>query len=138
MKLPNFFTRKNQTLRIRDLSLDEWGKKHKLLTAIRQGRTDEVRSLLDKGADVDAQDKSVTGLMCAVLQGNTAIVKLLLDKGANIGTRSASGWTALFAAASQGHADIVKMLLDKGANPNERDGAGGVPLIWAARRLSEN
>ena len=48
--------------------------------AVRQGRTDMVKMLLDTGADTNVQDdEGSTALMCAAEHGHTEIVKMLLN-----------------------------------------------------------
>jgi ankyrin repeat protein len=47
------------------------------------GRTEMVKLLLDKGANVEARsDDGTTALQLAVSNGNTEVVKLLREKGA--------------------------------------------------------
>ncbi len=55
------------------------------------GKTAKVKALLNKGADVNAQDKGVTTLMVAAFGGHTEIVKLLLDKGADVNAKFKDG-----------------------------------------------
>ena len=48
--------------------------------AVRQGRTEMVKMLLDTGADTNIQDdEGSTALMCAAEHGHTEIVKMLLN-----------------------------------------------------------
>jgi hypothetical protein len=101
-----------------------------LSTAASAGRTEEVKALLDKGADINERPGACnsdavtitgdgTALCCAAYYGRTATVKLLLDRGADVNTihtGSASGLTALAFATREGHADTVKLLIDRGAD----------------------
>ncbi len=99
-----------------------------------------VKSLLDKGADINALDEEgATPLIEAAGFGRLAIVKMLLQRGANLETRSNSGGTALHAAACDcalatmpDTYDVVKLLLEKGANINARDNEGYTPLMIAS------
>lgn len=51
-----------------------------LMFAVRQGRTDMVKMLLDTGADTNVQDdEGSTALMCAAEHGHTEIIKMLLN-----------------------------------------------------------
>ena len=74
----------------------------RLLSAIRYKRTTEVRELLEKGADADAEDSNgETPLVAAAAGGDALIVKLLLDHGADPSRRD--GWkrTPLSVATSE-------------------------------------
>ena len=52
-----------------------------LLTAAKQGDTNQVRDLLDRGADVNAKHKGgQTALMYAGFKGHIDTIKVLLDK----------------------------------------------------------
>ena len=78
------------------------------------GDADDVRLLLEHGADPNAQnDDGGTALMYAI--DDAAKVRLLLDHGAtNVDAVSGDGRTALtLALAHPGSADVVKMLLGK-------------------------
>ena len=83
------------------------------------GRSDVVRTLLDKGADVNAKTRSWrTALHEAAIHGKSDVVRILLDKGADVNAKTRGWWTALHMAAKSGKSDIVSILLDKGADVN--------------------
>jgi len=107
-----------------------------LQQAARDGQTETVRSLLDRGAGVDQNNlwTNETALMEAAKAGHFDIVKLLLEEHADINARNLKGETALMAAAGEGRADIVKFLLGKGAAVLTRDHSDKTPLMWAARK----
>lgn len=66
-----------------------------LLSAAASGKTAEVQALLEKGASIEAQDKSGrTPLMLAAQHGHADTVRLLLQKGAHADARDRSGLTA--------------------------------------------
>ena len=93
-----------------------------LLSAAKKGDAVAVKSLLDKGADVNAKTRySQTPLMFAAQHGHIEIVKTLLEAGADVNVTDTfyKSVTALSAAADKGHADIVKLLLEKGAKSKE-------------------
>jgi hypothetical protein len=124
-----------------------------LLTAlnwgqVNLGKVQEVRSLLEQGADPNARDLSgvkpesllqqmialitrrhsseyekVPTALCyasgsAVGRGSSELVKLLLDFGANVKMTENCDAPALLCAASQGDISSVRLLLDHGANAN--------------------
>lgn len=105
-----------------------------ILVAI-YGHTGTMRSLLNKGADVDARDRNgMTVLMLAAREGRQNSVKILLDKGADVnakGVGEQEGWTALMYAIREGHVKIVKFLLNKDADVNAKDKDGRTALSLA-------
>jgi ankyrin repeat protein len=87
-----------------------------LMVAARRGRTELVRLLLARGANIEAVDKNhYTSLMHAVRKGRVEVVKLLLANGADKELRN-DNTIFLVTAASSGHADVVSALLSAGAN----------------------
>lgn len=88
-----------------------------LLAAARKGDIAAVKSLLDKGADVNSKSPyGSTPLFFASERGHTEIVRLLLDKGADPNAKDTFyNATALTWAASKDRTEIVKLLLAKGA-----------------------
>jgi ankyrin repeat protein len=83
-----------------------------LLEAIQVGgNLEEVKALLDQGANVNAADKTgTTALMLAAKQGNSDIVNTLLAKGANINATDNYGRTALKVAAKSTYSEIENTL----------------------------
>jgi ankyrin repeat protein len=77
------------------------------------GRLEVCKWLLDKGSDVNMQDKDGrTALMWAA---NTECAKLLLDKGASLDHTEGEGWTTLMFAALADKLDLAQLLLSRGA-----------------------
>ena len=109
-----------------------------LVSATERGYASVVRTLLNKGADVDAAcdcpgfGGGWTALMIAALRGNTGIVQALLDKGANVNAKTASqSRTPLMIAALSGSTEVVGALLAGGANINAKDLNGKTALELA-------
>ncbi len=101
------------------------------------GNYDEVKNLLDQGADPNVKDytyysEGFDALFYASWHGHLHIVNLLLDKGANVNAVSADGNHAFTTAASWDHYEIAKMLLDRGANINIRNNLGQSFMLFAA------
>jgi ankyrin repeat protein len=96
------------------------------------GTYEEVKLLVDAGADVKAASKAgVTPLHVA--WRDEAIVRLLLAHGADVQAKTQMGATPLLVAASStSSAKVVKLLLDKGADPDVAENRGVTPLIAAA------
>lgn len=122
------------------------------------GNTPMVKSLLAKGADIearspkeflpkkhplarlgsdlegydeiDASDADIgwTALLRAATNGQEAMVRLLIEKGADIEARSPDYGTPLICAAEGNHEAIVEFLLKSGANAHAEDNFGWKPL----------
>jgi ankyrin repeat protein len=87
-----------------------------LMYAALEGQTEEVRTLLAGGADVNAKDAAGrTSLMLAVINMQHETVKVLLEYGADVNAGANDGATVLMLAASCGDPRIVQALLNKGA-----------------------
>lgn len=93
---------------------------------------DQVRLLVDAGADVFAQgaDGDSPGTV-ALAKGETAIRSLF--GGKNIGERDTVGNTILHYAAHRGSPRTVALLLELGAAKNARNVAGETPADLAKR-----
>jgi len=104
-----------------------------LRNAAKSGDINAVRTLLDKGADVNEKDGvGGTPLFWAVREGHTELAKLLIEKGADVNKGTNIGETPLYTAVSHGHTELAKLLIERGADVNKRDNAGWGPLFWAA------
>ena len=92
--------------------------------AAEAGRLDIVKTLITKGADVNAIDAmGRSALSFAAANGNKAVVELLLKNNATInatGKAPALG-TALGVAAAENREDIVNALLAHGGMPTQDD-----------------
>lgn len=107
-----------------------------LLFACRMGHAEEVRRLLDAGADVGEMtevsgDAGQTPLYAAVWEGHVEIVSMLLEAGAEPTATTPAchdDRTPLHIAAYTGQAKVVRMLLDSGADIAARNCVGYMPL----------
>ena len=99
-----------------------------LYIASSRGYADVVRSLADRGADLDTicedysdiylDDVKWTSLHLAIYKKHRDIAILLLERGANTEILSSFGQTALYIASSHGYTDGVRSLIDHGADVN--------------------
>ena|SRR2546430_1767550 len=98
-----------------------------------QDYTQIVRILLERGADINAQDQwGRSALMIAADAGYLDTVKLLLDWEANVHLKDMRGYTALMRAAWKGHLDIVNALIERGADVNGVDEKHGYTALLLA------
>ena len=92
-----------------------------LVAAVRVGKLDAVRALLDIGAAIDEPDGSdTTPLERAVLGNQMEIAQLLIAHGANVNHVGKTGMTPLLYAASIDFGDsaMIDLLLKSGARPD--------------------
>jgi ankyrin repeat protein len=99
-----------------------------LMYAAEIGSVEAMRLLIERGADVNAQNAfGSTALMWSV--SDPAKVRLLLDHGAQVNTVARSGRTALIIAAfTNPSAEVVRLLLAKGAKVAVMDQRHVTPL----------
>jgi ankyrin repeat protein len=98
-----------------------------------------ARLLLERGVDVNAQDKVAwTSLHWAAYKGRVEVAQVLLNHGANVKLETEVGETALH-VMSQGEYDsyergisTAQLLLECGVDVNARGKHGWTSLHWAA------
>ncbi len=113
-----------------------------LFCAAKEGRTDIVKYLLDRGANPRVQNHyGVSAIWIPAQKGMLEVVELLLNAGAE--THGApygnpadelniTGWTPLYAAMKSQKFDVVKLLLKRGADPNAVTKLGSTPFLLAS------
>jgi ankyrin repeat protein len=126
-----------------------------LISAVAIGAAGLVRDLLEKHADVDAQDndghtalmiaatlKGQALMIAATLKGQAKtqiaieqaipqIVDDFLAKNPDVNRQKKDGWTALMFAAARDHPEFVNALIAHGANPNLKNTQGMTALALA-------
>ena len=91
----------------------------KLFNAAQKGNLEEIRVLLDQGADINVRlgADQWTPLMTASREGQLEAVELLLQEGADPNIRDARfKKNAYHWALQYSHRDIARLLLENGAN----------------------
>jgi len=93
-----------------------------LLHASLEGRLDEIESLLDRHANVNAVAYGkVTPLYWASINGHHQCVELLLDRHANVNALGNNKDTPLHWASRNGHHQCLELLIDHGASKSITD-----------------
>jgi len=106
-----------------------------LIDPARRGDVQAVRSLLERGADVNAAEgDGMTALHWAADRGDTEVAVLLIAASADVDAKTRiGGYTPLHLASRGGHAPLIMMLLEAGGNPRAVTTTSGVtPLHLAA------
>ena len=100
-----------------------------------------IETLIDLGADVDAQrtDDKVTPLILAACWNNYMATHVLLERGGNalINTQKDIGRLPLVEAARRGFCNVAELLIEKGSNVNLRNKKGKTPLYFAVENKDE-
>ncbi|MFC1604420.1 ankyrin repeat domain-containing protein [Planctomycetota bacterium] len=87
--------------------------------AVKDGDTEQVKSLISKGIDLNALNVSLNTPLCvAVDSGNMEIVKLLVEAGANV---NAGSWSPLYTAVDNDRVAIAEYLIAHGADKHGDD-----------------
>ncbi|KAJ5605672.1 hypothetical protein N7510_008453 [Penicillium lagena] len=119
-----------------------------LQAASSRGYENVVRTLLEQGADINAQGGKYamvkggaygsSALQAACSRGHEKVVQILLEQGADVNAHRSGYCSALQDASSRGYGKVVQVLLERGANVNgQAGGAYGSPLRAACSRGHE-
>jgi ankyrin repeat protein len=105
-----------------------------LQKACEDGNLDEVKSLVEQGASVNAQsgDLGFTPIMGAADGGHADVLAYLISKNANLNFPDHEGSTALLHACWTDRTDCALALIAAGARVNYSSNAGRSPLMYAA------
>ena len=115
-------------------------KEHQLHEACTFGRINNVKRLIQEGADVNwkISTRGDTPLMSAALSAApnaVDVVRLLLDSGADVNSTSDGRNTALHYAAANNKDGVVRLLIERGAilHLKNNNGDPKIPLDIAKR-----
>ena len=103
-----------------------------IILAAENGNLSEVKTLLEKGANVNAMGPNSGAIHVAAFNGHLEIVQLLLKNKADTNVQDKQGYYPLQLAASKGHLAICNSLIKAGANIEAATLAGGTALHVAA------
>ncbi|HXK50025.1 MAG TPA: ankyrin repeat domain-containing protein [Clostridiales bacterium] len=98
-----------------------------------EGKTDLVKYLVDKGANISTRDREGSiPLQNAAIKGYFDIVKILVEKGSDVNYKDDNDVTPLHFACMSGNLELVKYLVEKGADVSSVSKAGRQPVFEAA------
>jgi ankyrin repeat protein len=99
------------------IAFAQGGEGDQLFEAARKGDVAAVKSLLDRGVDVNTKFRyGATALSYAADKGHVEVVKLLLERKADANVKDTFyGATPIIWAAQKGHAKVVEALIAAGA-----------------------
>lgn len=112
--------------------MDQRSLDRELYQACEEENLEEARTLLDQGANPNAEGFSwySCALQAAARRTSVELVQLLLNQGAKINTHGGYHGSALLGAAQYGNTEIVILLINAGADLNDR-GPFGTALAVA-------
>ncbi len=115
-------------------AVDQFGRTQ-LWWAAKDGRLEDVKRMLEEGANPNAADLDGEGpLHAAARWGQVAVAEALLSHGADPGAKALYGATPLQVSVLEAQVGAARALLSHGADANARDQFGKSPLHDAALR----
>jgi ankyrin repeat protein len=104
-----------------------------LVDAAKQGNREAVRTLVQRGADVNSTSADgTTALHWAAHNGDGELVSALVRAKANVNVNNRYGIAPIWLAATNGHADVVETLLRAGAKAETSRGDSGETALMVA------
>ncbi|ESO84810.1 hypothetical protein LOTGIDRAFT_179562 [Lottia gigantea] len=99
------------------------------LAACSSSDTQEVKKLLDRGADINTSNvDGLTALHQACIDDNQDMVEFLVENKADVDVCDNEGWTPLHATASCGFTEIARYLIKHDANVAAVNNDGDLPI----------
>ena len=87
--------------------------------AAKNGRTDVIQHLLQKGCNINQQsEEGYTVIYAAASRGQTKKIEFLIKHWANLNIPSTSGMTPLLSSLNNGHFDAAQLLIQNKADVN--------------------
>jgi uncharacterized protein len=106
-----------------------------LIEYAEQGNTEQVKRLLQSGANINAtNEEGRTAVLAATYHNQVETVEILIQAGADINIRDHNRNNVFLYAGAEGLRDILKLAIDAGADVTITNRYGGTALIPAADR----
>jgi ankyrin repeat protein len=103
------------------------------LDAAREGRSDELKTFIDAGYDLETRDANgYSAMILAAYHGQGQAVTQLIQAGADPCGQDRRGNTAMMGAIFKGNLAIARQLLEADCSPDQRNNAGQTPAMYAA------
>ena len=116
-----------------DLAPGRWGDSLLHLglfdMAAENGNLEVVRLLIEKGADVRAEDnykRTPLHLASEARFCQLEVVRLLIEKGADVSAEDKYKRTPAHLAVENGHSEVIRLLIEKGADVSAEDSYNGL------------
>ena len=118
-----------------DVNIPGESNRTPLLWASASASGEFIKTLIDLGADVNAQraDEEVVPLYLAVYFNNYMAVDILLKHGADVGHLNISKTVGLHGCAEAGSLSVSRLLIDSGCDINLRNSKGQTALYFAVK-----
>jgi ankyrin repeat protein len=112
-----------------------------LMLAVREDKSEVVKTLLESGADPELRDGYYAGINTALIEASerarTNILAILIAGGARVDGTNSVSQTALMRGAYKGQIASMEILLNKGANLEAKDYEGRTALFGATEAGQE-
>ncbi|RAR41451.1 hypothetical protein DP091_24030 [Paenibacillus sp. MDMC362] len=106
-----------------------------LIEYAEQGNTEQVRQLLQSGADINATDeRGRTAVMVATYHNHVGTVEALIQAGADINIRDHQRNNVFLYAGAEGMMEILRLAIEADADVTLTNRYGGTALIPASDR----
>ncbi len=102
-----------------------------LMNAAAAGNVEQVKKLLDDGANPNARRQGVSAFAAAAQNGHVHVVELMLDYGSDVNLKDADNSTPLSWAAFAGKIEVVESLICHGAVIDAKASDGLMPVARA-------
>jgi len=97
--------------------------------ASKNGHVEAARILIERGADMTAEDNDgESPLHLALHQENVEVARMLIERGTAVAARNKVGDTPLHLALRQTEMEVARMLIERGASMTAQNGVGETPF----------